>query len=240
MEKNRSSVFLLMLSLSLQACVSSFFMDIKDDFIYCAQNQNQDKILQVVPDCDLFKSSNATYGLDTKAKAIYVLAKAVNGVIGEAHECFREEFAVTTKKTFFGMEHVDTSKRSVYLHRVECEMMVATNKSGQETMKCEGTVCEYESEIKPEFHWLSTRVTSGFRCKLTKRKIVAKDANTVVFDKCLVSDLQCNLTSSIVIWQKSAISDCPYTLVSDLKRIDLLKGTTNVYVNNLTRHAFID
>ena len=218
---------------------STEITSINDDFYYCPQVKT-DLIMHVTDKCNLLAKTNNQYVMDIGSVSNYynfVLTKLINGVNGIAYECFQEEFSLSSWKSFFGMEHSDVVKYTVRLTRIECELMIKSNKCGDKEMICNDNECFYQSVLKPQFTWLSQSVTKGRSCKLSKRKLLAKNADSLVYNNCQIKQLECRTkTGSLIIWYNDIIMKCPYTRLATI--VNLTSADNDIYYDPKTRHVF--
>ena len=231
------NVFILILAIAAQVGVAEKMTTMHDSFMYCPQ-MDRDMIMHVSNKCDLLGKTKSQFVKPGEVlRNIIALAKLVDAVNGIGYECYQQDLTLTSWKTFFGMEHSDTRKHTIRLSRAECELMVKTKKCGDHEMICQETDCVYEPSLKPAFEWLSQSITNAKSCRLTKRKIVAKGGESVVFEQCKATELSCRLQSeAIVIWNKDIIHQCPFQRVAFL---DSLQGFENeILYDENTRHVF--
>ena len=84
---------------------------------------------------------------------------------------------------------------------------------------CENEECSYEQIPKADYAWNKLLQQKGIRCSIKKISILAIDDNKSIFptaiQTCYPNQLQCQLRTAIVIWEKDIIHSFPYDYVLD-------------------------
>ena len=105
--------------------------------------------------------------------------------------------------------------------------MVKTKNCDNNDMHCDATnrECSYDGEPTPIYTWLSTSVHTGVSCQFKKRPIVALDAMTKLFGtSCVAANRECQMENSIIIWEGSVVTYCPYKKIITLDNFTLEPG----------------
>lgn len=124
-------------------------------------------------------------------------------------------------KNFFGIKSKIIEKRIIKMENDECKIMVATKKCDSITMMCEGEFCNGEKEPDEVYSWMSTTVSTGYRCRVTPRTIVSPNEIRKLFvnqggKDCSFSKLFCQLPETIVIWSKDLLKKCNYQFIEEV------------------------
>ena len=148
-----------------------------------------------------------------------VLAKLHDKVSGNGYQCSKQLIISTHYKNFFGYESTETEVSIVKLTRFECQSMVNSRTCDNQNMVCTSSTCHYIPKAKKSFTWMGTNVVTTYECHFTTRIVTAEKEDTFLFgQKCIATDLFCNLLESIIIWETKIIHKCPF---KKLLEIDL-------------------
>ena len=104
-------------------------------------------------------------------------------------------------------------------------------------MVCEGSRCEYDGTPKEDSSWMKGTTTKGIVCSFYKRRLIAIDAESKVFesDWQKAKDLLCSSSTSITIWDKSAIIVCPYQEMERISKLMVIaQDPTSQYAYKVT------
>ena len=83
-------------------------------------------------------------------------------------------------------------------------------------LKCKDLTCSFQQEPTEKFSWWETNTGSSYKCLTIQRVIDAETKDSLVFNHlCRVTDKQCRLPNSIVVWNIENLMDCPFTRVSN-------------------------
>ena len=152
-----------------------------------------------------------------------MLSKAENLVSGEAIHCrkIRTHFFYTENvlwdKTSMSETRVVplTNMNCIYMYTAkDCEMEQTSNV--KKHLNCSNNHCKYHEIPTPKYEWWKTNEVITDHCEIYKRFIRAETENDYVFNtNCKVKELQCQMDDGIMIWDRTAIKNCPlYTVGS--------------------------
>ena len=243
---------LTVLSAVLLFCVVPVLAGVKGSFHFCAVVNRIGKSSPVV---DMYQSclkwtntgiaTNRIEGLDL-SKQILVLAKAPYKVNGLGFECQKKAIKIKTYMNIIRGRSIDMEEVTyLKVNKDECEYMQRTKKCEANTMTCNDGRCEYDGKPTPQYHYLSTFEQIGVSCVVERKHIMAKDDQEELFSVgCKASDLQCELTNSIIVWSKDIIRNCPLDFVTKVSNItsvtkDVLFHAENKWAFQLLKEEIV-
>ncbi len=117
----------------------------------------------------------------------------------------------------------------------ECWMMKWSNKCEENVMNCDYDFCSYEPYIKPDYNWGATTTSIFYSCSIRTKIVAAKTESDFVFSPhCKISDNNCSLPHSIIVWDNTVIHKCPYYRVTTTNFFAM----SDVVVSDWSRLAF--
>jgi hypothetical protein len=203
------------------------FSQIRDDFYYCDEVKTitpQTKVFDLWDKCehtrnDVSIAHKIPYLTATNVStnnSIYTLIyKLPNQVVGTAMECMKQKVKVSTYVNFFGARSEEIDIETTHLNRAECLDLSEKMSCEGAKMECENTGqrlnCKYDGTPRPEYRWLSTTTSTGFTCTVRSRNILASTSKATIFnDQCKVTDWECKMPNSIIVWRQDIVDECPY------------------------------
>ena len=108
-----------------------------------------------------------------------------------------------------------TNMNCIYMYtEKDCEMEQTSNV--KKHLNCRNNHCKYHEIPTPKYEWWKTNEVITDHCEIYKRFIRAETENDYVFStNCKVKELQCQMDDGIMIWDRTAIKNCPlYTVGS--------------------------
>ena len=233
----------IIIILSIIIGVSVEKIEIEDEFQYCHIAIDQ-KPIDTSDLCAQKLHKQITLNSNFEIKTIYqyaILSRNDNNINGIGFECevfyHRRSYHETW---FFDRSHRDESIKIVILNKEECEHMVYNKKCGEEDMTCDNDGCKYMKEPKENdsyyFYFSTSDPIITFRtCRITYKPIIAHSIENMIFShNCFVKDYVCVLEHSIIIWDKSIINDCPFTLIMNIS----LQLDNNIFVDKADKFSF--
>jgi len=101
---------------------------------------------------------------DVKLYDVTVLHKLHNNVYGYGYKCTRTNTIYEFKTDLFNNPIIHKESHDVSLSSNDCWEMVRYNKCESNIMECEGKKCYAEFTPQPEFRWLNTKISRGYKC----------------------------------------------------------------------------
>ena len=170
----------------------------------------------------------------------HILAKRNNEFDGWATECSKKIIKVHAYRTFLFSDFFTKNEAVVTMTPEECELMRITKKCDNVPMNCSGDFCESTQEPKIDFAWLQDNIQTWSECQMMRRRVVAHNATSKIlinqrtYSSCEPVDQYCQLYKSILIWPKSLIENCPYSIVKKIN-LDLFE---NILVSDMENKLF--
>jgi hypothetical protein len=168
---------------------------------------------------------------------VHVIAKLSHEVSGDSYTCSKKEVTVTTFENFVGARHIEKIEKTITLDEDDCRDMVRKKECEWEKMTCEGSRCDYDGTPKEDYAWMRTTTTKGVICSFYKRRLIALTQDSKVFDTdCRVKDFSCKGTTSITIWDKSAVIACPYQHMAKISEVEIIEN--NIMQDSTSQYAY--
>ena len=137
-------------------------------------------------------------------------------VDGEAYECSKQKIAVTTWENFWGSPRKLRNESYVSVGEDECLFMVASRKCDGHVMNCNQGECVSENEPIEDYSYFKEISTTFYHCKVKKILIRHKYLDRSIFEEnkeCLPASLSCEINEKRIIWDKSIVHSCEYSLI---------------------------
>jgi hypothetical protein len=149
------------------------------------------------------------------SRKFYMFGKLQHQVYGTGYHCMKKKHILTTSMSFFGEKYESLRTENVKLSRDECFLMVMNKQCDGIQMDCDNEYCSYNSNPMAIFNWMTTRTNTTYSCTTSPKLITANTLNDIIFDaKCKVSDRQCYVQDSIIVWDATIYHECPLYLIS--------------------------
>jgi hypothetical protein len=195
-------------------------MIITDNFKYCATTESSLRlnIDNLCPqNSGINKNFNNLFSTDLKQMNFTVLSKRQHKVSGLGIQCSKEIITLNCTMYWYLAKEIQQITETLQLTREDCVQMVYTKRCGDAIMNCENDECSYEQLPKPDYAWNKLLQIKGVKCSIKKIAILATDDTKPIFPNavqtCYPQQLQCQLRSSIIIWESDIIHSFPYDFV---------------------------
>ncbi len=195
-------------------------MIITDNFKYCATTESSLRlnIDNLCPqNSGINKNFNNLFSTDLKQINFTVLSKRQHKVSGLGIQCSKEIITLNCTMYWYLAKEIQQITETLQLTREDCVQMVYTKRCGDAIMNCENDECSYEQLPKPDYAWNKLLQIKGVKCSIKKIAILATDDTKPIFPNavqtCYPQQLQCQLRSSIIIWESDIIHSFPYDFV---------------------------
>ncbi|CAF1022714.1 unnamed protein product, partial [Brachionus calyciflorus] len=168
-------------------------------------------------------SFNSRFGTKVTTRKLFLLVKIQHQVYGTGHHCLKKRHILKTSTSFFGEKYESLRTEHIKLTRDECYIMVKSKKCNEFQMECEHDYCSYSSNPIANFKWMNEVTTEKFSCTTTPKLITANSPDDLLFNgKCKVSDRECSLKDSIIVWDATIYHECPlYKIAQETFNIEL-------------------
>ena len=203
-------------------------IEIYDNFKYCHLNSHQ-KPINTRQIClnDLSSHKNVLLDIGIQLNKTFVelvvLSRNDHNVMGISYECEMYSHirsfhtGWTLKKS-----HKDSDIEIIKLNEAECRNMIKTHKCGGDDMNCDKDGCKFMNE--PSFnednwsYFTTVDPTITFKtCRVTFKELISHSIDDQIFShNCIVKDFFCELDSSIIVWDKNVINQCPFEKIKVL------------------------
>ena len=197
-------------------------IEIYDSFKYCHLNSHQ-KPINTRQIClnDLSSHKNVLLDIGIQLNKTFVelvvLSRNDHNVMGIAYEC--EMYShIRSYHTGWTLKksHKDSDIEIIKLNEAECRNMIKTHKCGGDDMNCDKDGCKFMNE--PSFnednwsYFTTVDPTITFKtCRVTFKELISHSIDDQIFShNCIVKDFFCELDSSIIVWDKNVINQCPF------------------------------
>ena len=158
---------------------------------------------------------------------ISILHKNKHSVHGTGYQCKQIITTYTFSKPFpYAWQDTERKVSEEYtstLRRADCDYMVKTKRCGDHPMTCDGEGCyvQYIPTKDDVNQWFGSVTKRGYTCTIRNRIITAEDADQKIFSSpnhpCTAKDLECPMSESIIIWEKTIVHSCPYAKVDSIE-----------------------
>ena len=223
------SNFQIIIGLFKLFMITSIDINVHDDFQFCHLSTHQ-KPINTKQMCSNEKTVYKNFLLDIGAQLnktfidLNVLSRSDNNINGKAFECqmFLHNRTYHTSWTL-RKSHKDAEIKIVNLNEQECRNMVYNHKCGNDDMPCDKDGCKFMNEPPfDENNWsyftTIDPMTSFKTCRIIYRDIISHSNDDQIFShNCFIKNLYCKLDYSIIIWDLSIISVCPFFNIKKIR-----------------------
>ncbi|CAF1073530.1 unnamed protein product [Brachionus calyciflorus] len=128
----------------------------------------------------------------------------------------------------------------VRVSRDECFLMTKNKQCNGFPMDCQNEYFTFQSNPVPIFKWMSERTNESFSCTTSPKLITGNSPNDYLFNgKCKVSDRECHLHDSIIVWDAIIYHECPLYKISQ-ETFTLQQNNDVIITNNNLAFQAID
>lgn len=193
---------------------------------FVRSHQNMLKI-EKCPDLNWLESEKEnTTKLYRKEGEAIVFAKHQYVLEGIGQECSMKKRQFKLSTDIFGNKYTEHSEYYVKLTRYECLNMITNQICNGKKMSCKSQdQCIFIEERHPDRDthpwWLGSHVFTLHECRFINRLVVTDSFEKNVLHgsigTCKANDLYCELSQSVVIWEKDIIRKCPFERIMHIK-----------------------
>ncbi|CAF0957951.1 unnamed protein product [Brachionus calyciflorus] len=199
-------------------CESPSGYKIKDDFQVCTYMYHSNMVNLKTISSIKSKSTktvlknylaefNSSFGTKTTTRKFFIMGKLQHQVFGTGYHCLKKKHTLTASMSFW-----------------ECH---------GKPMDCDNEYCSFTSNPQPSFRWMSEISNETFSCNTSPKLITSNSPNDYLFNgKCKVSDRECHLHDSIIVWDATTYHECTLYKMSQ-EKFTLTQNTDIIISNNL-------
>ena len=119
--------------------------------------------------------------------------------------------------SFLGVRSESFFETPLDVSRIECLAMVESRLCNNEPMECSENGCVYRNLPNGDYTWFKDIRLTTTNCKFHRRSVIGHTNTSQIFsnalNSCTPPDLQCQLSSSIVVWNSSIVNNFLFSYV---------------------------
>ena len=221
---NLSLMQILALLFLILPLVASLRIDNTDGRFEVCESTSLSQQVNLNTPCDRSsRTSELPLDLRSTIETVHLLARDRHQVHGYGFQCTKQIIVSWFNTSFTTATSSNTYYANVVVGANECREMATSRICNGHPMTCEENACSIEQLPEPNYQWWKDVQLLGYKCKVTKKLILAEDLLTPLFGKvaqpCLATDFVCFLSDSTVIWDRSIVHQCPLKYVHSLHNV---------------------
>lgn len=218
----------------INSCNSNFVLN--GNFKECIVQSHQNMLqIEKCPDMSFRENINHDAAVENRKEGeAIVFSKHQYVLEGIGQECSIKVRTFKLSTDLFWNRYTEHNEHYVKLTRFECLNMIKNQICNGKQMICKSTEqCIYieERNAERDVHpgWFGTHVFTLHECKFSNRLLISDSFEKNVLQgsvgSCLVNDLYCELSKSIVIWDEEIIRKCLFERIMYIKDLTSVRDT---------------